>query len=203
MTDTNSHRFNDCGVICFGGVKPTDTHLAVAIRRVKKVIIGWLEPAALCLWSLEPSPQRSCVTSTAVPQASAWGQKRRNFDVRSTSAFPPKLSIKAGGADRHSLFRRADICRKQITCIFRIEFCDRSTLLRVDGNVRAACSNVRLASPTARTAVQSQASKPRHEVQLARPSITELDRIHFQIASRDVEALRGHDLLDRIMPRDI
>jgi hypothetical protein len=40
MTDTNSHRFNDCGVICFGGVKPTDTHLAVAIRRVKKVIIG-------------------------------------------------------------------------------------------------------------------------------------------------------------------
>jgi len=26
MADTNSHRFNDCGVICFGGVKPTDTH---------------------------------------------------------------------------------------------------------------------------------------------------------------------------------
>src|SRR5215467_6296696 len=25
MADTNSHRFNDCGVICFGGVKPTDT----------------------------------------------------------------------------------------------------------------------------------------------------------------------------------
>jgi len=25
---------------------PTDTHLAVAIRRVKKEIIGWLEPTA-------------------------------------------------------------------------------------------------------------------------------------------------------------
>ena len=25
---------------------PTDAHLAVAIRRVKKEIIGWLEPAA-------------------------------------------------------------------------------------------------------------------------------------------------------------
>src|SRR5215470_988797 len=102
-----------------------------------------------------------------------------------------------------SLFRRADICRKQITCTFRIEFCDRSTLLRVDGNVHAACSNIRLASPTTRTTLQSQASKPRHEVQLARPGIAELDWIHFETASRDVETLRGHDLPDRIMPRHI
>src|SRR5215467_13904006 len=102
-----------------------------------------------------------------------------------------------------SLFRRADICSKQITGMFRIESCARSTLLRVDGNVHPACSNIRLASPTTRTAVQSQASKPRHEVQLARPSIAELDWIHFQTASRDVETLRGHDLLDRIMPRHV
>jgi hypothetical protein len=40
MTDTNPHRFNDCRVICFGGVKPTDTHLAVAIHRVNQEIIG-------------------------------------------------------------------------------------------------------------------------------------------------------------------
>jgi hypothetical protein len=46
MTDTNPHRFNDCGVICFGGVKSTDTQLALAIHRVNKEIIGWLEPAA-------------------------------------------------------------------------------------------------------------------------------------------------------------
>src|SRR5262252_11076080 len=100
------------------------------------------------------------------------------------------------------LFRR---CRRllQITCIFRIEFCDRSTLLRVDGNVHAACSNIRLASPTTRTTLQSQASKPRHEVQLARPGIAELDWIHFETASRDVETLRGHDLLDWIVPRHI
>lgn len=36
----------DCGVICFGCVKSTDTHLALAIHHVNKEIIGWLEPAA-------------------------------------------------------------------------------------------------------------------------------------------------------------
>jgi hypothetical protein len=67
MADTNSRRFNDCGVICFGGVKPTDTHQMLfsppirgptspwqAGRLPQNTAIGegpeWVNNADLCAW---------------------------------------------------------------------------------------------------------------------------------------------------------
>jgi hypothetical protein len=44
MIDHDSNPFADCGVIiCYGGAKPTDRHLAATVHRADDEIIEWLE----------------------------------------------------------------------------------------------------------------------------------------------------------------
>jgi hypothetical protein len=66
--------------ICFGGVKPTDTHLALAIHRVNKEIIGWLEPVANSISNLILSQvlqqmllrTAACTATNVCPEIQNW-----------------------------------------------------------------------------------------------------------------------------------